>query len=126
MAETKTRSGVSRSRPRSSNGSQRRTAAAEQTPPLQEAMSKAKVPAIAGGAVLAGLAGAVAIARNGRGDSLLSNFSRRRRSKATRKALGVTAKAFSDTAVQVGKAGYRLGELSAEIRRVREQASKQH
>jgi hypothetical protein len=44
--------------------------------------------------------------------------------EATRKALGKTAKAFSDAAVEVGKAGYRVGELTNEVRRVREQAKK--
>jgi hypothetical protein len=143
MAETKTRSGGSRSRTRSSNGSQSRpkrngrstqssgaakAGAAKEMAAVQEIASKAKAPAMAGGAVLlAGLAaGAAAISRNGRQGSFLSTLNRKRRSKATRKALGVTAKALGNTAVEVGKAGYRIGELSAEIRRVREQAAQKN
>ena len=140
MAETKTRSGGSRSRTRSSNGSQSRSkrngrstqasgaanaGGTKETTTVQEIASRAKTPAVAGGAVLlAGLAaGAAAISRNDRQGSFLSTLSRKRRSKATRKALGVTAKALGNTAAEVGKAGYRIGELSAEIRRVREQAA---
>jgi hypothetical protein len=44
--------------------------------------------------------------------------------QATRKVLGNTAKALSGVAVEVGKVGYRVGELTDEVRRVREQAKK--
>jgi hypothetical protein len=85
-------------------------------------------PALVGGAAaLAGLAGAVALALNGRGKGQsFSDAVKKRRRKATRKALGVTTKALGKTAVEVGKAGYRVGELTAEVRRVREQASQKN
>jgi len=35
-------------------------------------------------------------------------------------------KALGKTTVEVGKAGYRVGELTAEVRRVREQASQKN
>jgi hypothetical protein len=76
---------------------------------------------------VAGLGGAVAFALNGRGKGqLFSGVVKKRRRKATRKALGATTKALGKTTVAVGKAGYRVGELTAEVRRVREQASQKN
>ena len=91
-------------------------------------MSSAKGPALVGGAAaLAGLAGAVVLAVNGRGKNRpLPDVIKKRRRKATRKALGATTKALGRTTVAVGKAGYRVGELTAEVRRVREQASQKN
>jgi hypothetical protein len=114
MAATKTRSARSSSAKKSadSNGGsaqpERQSAGT-----LKQVASKAKTPAIAGGAALAGLAGGMAIARNGTPES-----------GGTAKALTSATKAFGQVAVQVGKAGYRIGELTAEVRRVREQASR--
>jgi hypothetical protein len=154
MAETKTKSGGSRrsstSRPNGSrasrsagprgNGSSAskakggskaraaKAAAEEQVSSAQEIVSE-KGPALVGGAAaLAGLAGAVALAINGRtGKSRsLSDAVKKRRRKTTRKALGATTRALGKTAVEVGKAGYRVGELTAEVRRVREQASQKN
>jgi hypothetical protein len=114
---------------------------------LGQVASKVKGPAVAGGAALAGLAAGVASSRNGRrkGGPLPGLGNRRRRismpdvsipnltpkisrpklggGESTRKALSATAKAFGNTAVEVGKAGYKLGELTTEVRRVREQAA---
>ena len=83
---------------------------------------KAKMPLVAGGAALAGLAGGVALAaRNRSGSSVLrkplpGGFSmpRPRNGASTVKALGSAAK-------EVAKAGYRVGELTAEVRKTREQ-----
>lgn len=113
MADTKTKSGGSRrsstSRPNGSRGSSRARRL------------------IGGATALAGLAGAVAFALNGRGKGRsFSDVVKRRRRKATRKALGVTTKALGKTAVEVGRAGYQVGELTAEVRRVREQASQKN
>lgn len=74
--------------------------------------------------MLAGLGGAAAfvLSRRGQGRSLQDVVKKRRR-RATRKALGTTTKALGKTAVAVGKTGYRVGELAAEVRRVREQAA---
>jgi hypothetical protein len=111
----------------------------EQTSTLSEIASKAKTPLLAGGAAVAGLAGGIALARNGRSKGLpIPNVGGSRgksniplpkvsmpklgKSDSTGKALGATAKALGKTAVEIGKAGYRVGELTAEVRRVREQA----
>ena len=94
----------------------------------QEVVSSTKGPVLVGGAAaVAGLAGAVAFALNGRGKGRsFSDVVKKRRRKATRKALGATTKALGKTTVAVGKAGYRVGELTAEVRRVREQASQRN
>jgi hypothetical protein len=111
----------------------------KQTSTLSEIASKAKTPLLAGGAAVAGLAGGIALARNGRSKGLSipsvggsrskSNISLPKvsmpklgKSDSTGKALGNTAKALGKTAVEIGKAGYRVGELTGEVRRVREQA----
>jgi hypothetical protein len=116
----------------------------------KETASKAPAAMIAGGVALAGLAaGGLALARNGqiKGHSLPGVGKKRRGmhmpkvsmpklptpdasklkvdGKTTRKVLGTSAKAFGDMAVEIGKAGYRVGELTSEVRRVREQASKE-
>jgi hypothetical protein len=75
------------------------------------------VPLIAGGAALAGLAGGAALARNGSKKSRLS---------LPRPSLGGTqtvAKALGSAAKELGKAGFKAGELAAEVRKVREQMS---
>ena len=127
MAETKTKSGGSRrSTARRANGSRAsRSASPRENGAVREIVT-GKGPALAGGAaVLAGLAGAVALALNGRGrNRSLPDAIKKRKRKATRKALGATTKALGKTAVEVGKAGYRVGELTAEVRRIREQASR--
>ena len=66
---------------------------------------KAKTPLVAVGAAVAGIAGGAALAtrRNGKSSAV--------------KAFGFAAKEF-------GKAGYRLGQLTSEVRRVREVTTK--
>lgn len=74
--------------------------------------SKAKGPAVAGAAAAAGLAAGAALGKNG-----------------ARKRIGMpkvvsrpkVTKALGKTAKEIGKAGYRAGELTAEVRRMREQ-----
>lgn len=123
--------------------------AEETTGTLHQVVDKAKGPALAGGAALAALAGGVVLVRNGRGSKGLSlpSVGRKRhgvhmphvsmphvpkpqlphRSNGeTGDALRATAKALTATAVEVGKAGYRAGELAAEVRRVREQAARKN
>jgi hypothetical protein len=128
MAQTKT----SRARPKSSNAGSSRSANARSkgsqnrranSKPARKAGStisnvagKAKVPLVAGGAALAGLAGGAALAgrnRRGKGPGL----------PRTRNA-GSTAKALGGAAKEIAKAGYRLGELTAEVRKTREQVAK--
>lgn len=77
------------------------------------------MPAIAGGAVAAGLAGGIAIGRNHRGRRLPKLGGR----ESVTKALGSATTALGKTALEVGKTGYRLGELTTEVRRVRERVS---
>jgi len=124
-----------------------REAAAGATGTLHQVADKAKAPALVGGAALAAIAGGVALARNGRrskGSSLPLIGKKRRglhlphielphvsmpqlpdRSDGdTAGALRATAKALGAAAVEVGKAGYRAGELASEVRRVREQAAR--
>jgi hypothetical protein len=81
---------------------------------IAKATDKAKVPAIAAGAALAGVAGGVVLGRNGksRGMSLPSLGSR----ESMVKLLGTSAK-------EIGKAGYKIGQLTSEVRKVREALS---
>jgi hypothetical protein len=112
---------------------------------VHQIVDKAK-PVLAGGAALAAVAGGVALARNGRGSKSFSlpSVGRKRRgaqlphvnlphvslphlphrSDGERTdGLRATAKALGTVAVEVGKAGYRAGELASEVRRVREQVA---
>jgi hypothetical protein len=75
---------------------------------------------IAGGAALAGLAGGVALSRNGARRKVLGLPVPRIGGSGTRKALDGAAKAFGNAAKEIGKAGYQVGELTTEVRRVRE------
>jgi hypothetical protein len=85
---------------------------------VANAARKARTPVIAGGAALAGLAGGAALARmNGQ-----------------RKLLGLpmppmggrpsTAKALATAAKEIGKTGYKVGQLTSEVRRVREEVTR--
>jgi hypothetical protein len=71
-------------------------------------VSKAKGPVVAGAAAAAGMAAGAALARNG---------------SSRRFGLGKPrmTKVLATTAKEVGKAGYKAGELTAEMRKVREQ-----
>ena len=75
-------------------------------------VSKAKGPAMAGAAAAAGLAAGTVLARNG---------SRKRISMPKVVSKPKVAKALGKTAKEIGKAGFRAGELTAEVRRIREQ-----
>jgi len=143
--------GASASRSRSGGGSARRAAgeadkgkeAADRTAKDSSGTAKRVAgPAIAGAAAIAATAGAVAIARNGsrKGKGVSLPFIGGKRGRLamprvslphlhrpsdddSKGALRATAKALGGTAVEIGKAGYRVGELTAEVRRVREQAA---
>jgi len=124
-----------------------RDAAEGATGTLHQVVDKAKGPALAGGAALAAVAGGVVLARNGRRSKgfSLPGIGRKRRGihmphvsvphvsmphlphrsdGDTTEALRATAKALGVAAAEVGKAGYRAGELASEVRRVREQAAR--
>jgi hypothetical protein len=81
--------------------------------------SKAKAPAMVGGAALAGLAGGIAVSRNGGKRKILGVEMPKLDGSAT-KAMGGAAKAFGAAAKEVGKAGYQVGQLTSEVRKVRE------
>ena len=100
-------------RKRATTAAKRSGASQNGAGPLTEIVSKAKVPAAVAGGAIAGLAGGAALARRG----------------SSRKVLGVpvpgtgqtTAKALSGAAKEIGKAGLKVGQLTNEVRKVREQ-----
>lgn len=78
------------------------------------AASKAKVPLLAGGAALVGTVGGVVLGSTHSGDKVLGvSLPRRRRVRVNSKDLAKAAR-------EVGRFGGNVGELSAEIRRVRQ------
>lgn len=78
------------------------------------AASKAKLPLLAGGAALAGTVGGVVIGSTHSGDKVLGiSLPKRRRAKINSKDLAKAAR-------EVGRFGDHVGELGAELRRVRQ------
>lgn len=79
------------------------------------AASKAKLPLLAGGAAaLAGTVGGVVIGSTHSGDKVLGiSLPKRRRAK-------INSKDFAKAAREVGRFGDHVGELGAELRRVRQ------
>lgn len=106
-------SSKSRARTTRSRGSNGSPNGARET--ITRIASKAKVPAVAAGGALAGLAGGAVLARRNSTHKVLGvpmpRFSGARRT---------TAEAFGDAAREIGKAGYQVGRLTNEVRRVRE------
>lgn len=76
--------------------------------------SKAKVPLLAGGAALVGTVGGVVIGSTHSGDKILGF------SLPTRKRVRIGSKDFAKAAKEVGRFGDNIGELSTELRRVRQ------
>jgi hypothetical protein len=74
---------------------------------------KVKVPAIAGGAALVGLAGGLAL-KNGRSRGLSG------RVPSLPKPKGSTVKVLGGAAKEIAKGGYAIGQLTSEVRKVRE------
>jgi hypothetical protein len=74
---------------------------------------KAKVPVIAGGAALVGLAGGLAL-KNGKSRGLSG------RMPSLPKPKGSTVKVLGGAAKQLAKGGYAVGQLTSEVRKVRE------
>jgi hypothetical protein len=80
---------------------------------------KAKTPAIAGGAAVAGLIGGIALSRRAPGTKLLG----------VRLGTGTTraaSESLADAAKDIGAFGERVGELANEIRVVREGVADRH
>jgi hypothetical protein len=88
-----------------------------------QAVSKAKTPLLAGGTALAGLAAGAALrGRAGNGSKLMKRLPGTGGLPMPRLGNGgSTVKALGTAAKEIGKAGYRVGELTAEVRKVREQ-----
>lgn len=80
---------------------------------MARAAKKAKTPALAGGAALAGLAGGLALASRGRGRRVLGV-----KIPGARPARG---KDLLKVAGEIGSTGLKLGELASEVRLAREQ-----
>jgi hypothetical protein len=71
-----------------------------------------------------GLAGGVAISRNGSGKKLLGiRMPQIGGGGSTKKAMEGATKALGAAAKELGKAGYQAGQLTSEVRRVRERVS---
>jgi len=76
--------------------------------------SKAKVPLLAGGAALVGTVGGVVIGSTHSGGKVMGI------SLPTRKRVRISSKDLTKAAKEVGRFGENVGELSAELRRVRQ------
>jgi hypothetical protein len=80
---------------------------------------KAKTPAIAGGAAVAGLIGGIALSRRAPGKTILGV----RLGTGTARA---ASESLADAAKEIGTFGERVGELANEIRVVREGVADRH
>jgi hypothetical protein len=113
--------GKSSGRTRSASASRRSGGAARkasQPSTLSKVTEKAKGPAIAGGAALVGLAGGMALKngkRNGR-----SGMPRPKLNLSMPKPKGSTVKIVGGAAKEIAKGGYKIGQLTSEVRKVRE------
>jgi hypothetical protein len=81
---------------------------------LGDAAKKAKVPALAAGAGIAGLAGGIALAGRSSGKRVLGMR------MPTKSGTQEVSKHLAEATKNVGRLGEGMGSLSAEIRRVRE------
>jgi hypothetical protein len=124
-AQTRSKNGSSRAQPRSKSGS---SSGSRKQPNAQQsnvaAMAhKAKGPAIAGGAALMGLAGGLAMKngskRNGKGLS-------KKLSIDFPKPKGSAVKILGGAAKEIAKGGYKIGQLTSEVRKVREAVESQN
>ena len=105
------RSGSTRSR---SGASSRRTTSS----PVSKTMQKAKGPAIAGGAALVGLAGGLAL-KNGKRRNGLAGMPRPKLNLSLPKPKGSTVKVLGGAAKEIAKGGYKIGQLTSEVQKVR-------
>ena len=95
-------------KPSRSSGSQQKG-----TSTISKIADKAKVPAIAGGAALVGLAGGLAL-KNGKSRGLSG------RMPSLPKPKGSTVKVLGGAAKEIAKGGYAIGQLTSEVKKVRE------
>ena len=95
-------------KPSRSSGSQQKG-----TSTISKIADKAKVPAIAGGAALVGLAGGLAL-KNGKSRGLSG------RMPSLPNPKGSTVKVLGGAAKEIAKGGYAIGQLTSEVKKVRE------
>jgi hypothetical protein len=118
------------SRARSASGSKRsgasgskRSSASSGSPkpgtesPVAKAVGRAKGPAIAGGAALVGLAGGLAL-QNGKKRTGLGAI-RPKLNLSLPKGKGSTVKVLGGAAKEIAKGGYKIGQLTSEVQKVR-------
>jgi hypothetical protein len=89
---------------------------------MSKIIEKAKGPAIAGGAALVGLAGGMALKdrRNGGGLRGASKaLPRPKVNLSMPKPKGSTVKVLGGAAKEIAKGGYKIGQLTAEVEKVR-------
>ena len=86
-----------------------------------DAASKAKVPLVAGGAVLAGLAGGVALGARGLKRRKVLGVPLPKRS-----VLKASTKNLADAARDAGKFGQQMGELTSEVQKTRQAMDDSH
>jgi hypothetical protein len=79
---------------------------------------KAKVPALAGGAALVGLAGGLALKNGGKGRGLSGRMPSLALSLP--KPKGSAVKVLGGAAKEIAKGGYAIGQLTSEVKKVRE------
>ena len=105
----------SSSRSSSSSGARSRSSGSQQkgTSTISKIADKAKVPAIAGGAALVGLAGGLAL-KNGKSRGLSGQM------PSLREPKGSTVKVLGGAAKEIAKGGYAIGQLTSEVKKVRE------
>lgn len=83
-------------------------------------VERAKGPAMAGGAALVGLAGGLALSKNGRKSGGLRSLPRPKLNLSMPKSRKSTAKVLGGAAKEIAKGGYKVGQLTSEVRKVRE------
>jgi hypothetical protein len=81
-------------------------------------VQRAKGPAIAGGAALVGLAGGLAL-KNGKKRSGFGAGSRSKVNLSLPKPKGSTVKILGGAAKEIAKGGYKIGQLTSELQKVR-------
>ena len=111
----------SRAQTRSRSGSRKQPQAQQSN--LAAMAQKAKGPALAGGAALVGLAGGLALKNGGKrnGKGLSKNLS-----IDFPKGKGSTVKLVAGAAKEIAKGGYKIGQLTSEVRKVREAVESQN
>ena len=110
------RSGSKASRSGGGSSASRKRAAPS---PVSKAMQRAKGPAIAGGAALVGLAGGLAL-KNGNKRSGLAAIPRPKVNLSLPKPKGSTVKILGGAAKEIAKGGYKIGQLTSEVQKVRQ------